>query len=219
MAQHPDEPDLVVDRRGHVIVATLNRPDKGNALSDQMLEALAALWVEADTDESVRACVITGAGGTFCTGADLDALTGGITENHFDDVDYARWPAMLKGWRPRTPIIAAVEGPTIGGGVELLLGTDIRVAGASATFALAEARWGMYPMAGAAVRLPRQIPYTIAAEMILTGRRVNAAKAAAHGLVGHVVPEGRALDHALSIADSIVSTRHNSDTEAGTTDL
>ncbi len=113
--------------------------------------------------------------------------------------------ALLKGRRLTKPLIAAVEGPAIAGGTEILQGTDIRVAGESAKFGVSEAKWGLYPLGGSAVRLVRQIPYTVAADILLTGRHITAAEALDYGLIGHVVPDGTALDKALELADQIAA--------------
>ena len=112
---------------------------------------------------------------------------------------------LLKGRRLTKPLIAAVEGPAIAGGTEILQATDIRVAGESARFGVSEARWGLFPLGGSAVRLPRQIPYTVAADLLLTGRHITAAEALEIGLIGHVVPDGQALDKALEIAGAIAA--------------
>jgi enoyl-CoA hydratase len=120
-------------------------------------------------------------------------------------VDLSTVEALLKGRRLTKPLIAAVEGPAIAGGTEILQATDIRVAGESARFGISEARWGLFPLGGSAVRLPRQIPYTVAADLLLTGRHISAAQAREIGLIGHVVPDGQALAKALEIADMIAS--------------
>jgi enoyl-CoA hydratase len=112
---------------------------------------------------------------------------------------------LLKGRRLTKPLVAAVEGPAIAGGTEILQATDIRVAGESARFGVSEARWGLYPLGGSAVRLPRQIPYTVAADILLTGRHITAAEALAIGLVGHVVPDGKALERALELAELVAA--------------
>jgi enoyl-CoA hydratase len=112
---------------------------------------------------------------------------------------------LLKTFRPTKPVIAAVEGNAIAGGTEILQGTDIRVAGETAKFGVSEARWSLYPMGGSAVRLARQIPYTVAADILLTGKHVSAAEAKEIGLIGHVVPEGGALDKAREIASVIAA--------------
>jgi enoyl-CoA hydratase len=107
---------------------------------------------------------------------------------------------LLKTYRPTKPVIAAVEGNAIAGGTEILQGTDIRVAGETAKFGVSEARWSLYPMGGSAVRLARQIPYTVAADILLTGKHISAAEAKDVGLIGHVTPEGKALEKAREIA-------------------
>ena len=109
---------------------------------------------------------------------------------------------LLKGRRLTKPLIAAVEGPAVAGGTEILQATDIRVAGESAKFGVSEARWGLFPLGGSAVRLARQIPYTIAADLLLTGRHITAAEAREIGLIGYVVPDGQALAKALEIAEA-----------------
>ena len=112
---------------------------------------------------------------------------------------------LLKGRRLTKPLIAAVEGPAVAGGTEILQATDIRVAGQSARFGVSEARWGLFPLGGSAVRLPRQVPYTIAADLLLTGRHITAAEALEIGLIGHVVPDGQALAKALELAEMIAA--------------
>ena len=113
--------------------------------------------------------------------------------------------SLLKGRRLTKPLIAAVEGPAIAGGTEILQATDIRIAGRSAKFGVSEARWGLFPLGGSAVRLVRQIPYTVAADMLLTGRHITAEEALRIGLIGHVVEDGQALAKALEIADLIAA--------------
>src|SRR2546423_8712121 len=112
---------------------------------------------------------------------------------------------LLKGRRLSKPVIAAVEGPAVAGGTEILQACDIRVAGTSARFGVSEARWGLFPLGGSAVRLTRQIPYTVAADLLLTGRHITAAEPLAIGLIGHVVPDGQALAKALEIAGLIAA--------------
>ncbi|MCM1975967.1 crotonase/enoyl-CoA hydratase family protein [Streptomyces sp. G1] len=199
---------LGVRREGATLVLTLDRPEAKNALSLPMLVGLYDGWTEADEDDSVRSIVLTGAGGSFCAGMDLKALAGkGMAGEQYRDRLTAdpdlHWKAMLRHHRPRKPVIAAVEGYCVAGGTEILQGTDIRVAGQSATFGLFEVRRGLFPIGGSTVRLPRQIPRTHALEMLLTGRPYSAQEAAAIGLIGHVVPDGTALDTALEIAERI----------------
>ncbi|MFF7952842.1 crotonase/enoyl-CoA hydratase family protein [Streptomyces griseorubiginosus] len=199
---------LDIRREGATLVLTLNRPEAKNALSLPMLVGLYDGWVEADADDSIRSIVFTGAGGTFCAGMDLKALAGkGIEGEHYrarlDADPDLHWKAMLRHHRPRKPVIAAVEGHCVAGGTEMLQGTDIRVAGESATFGLFEVRRGLFPIGGSTVRLQRQIPRTHALEMLLTGRPYTAREAADIGLIGHVVPDGTALDKALEIAELV----------------
>jgi enoyl-CoA hydratase len=119
-----------------------------------------------------------------------------------DDPDLP-YKGLLRHYQPSKPLIAAVEGVAIAGGTEILQGTDIRVAGESARFGVSEARWSLYPSGGSAVRLARQIPYTEAADILLTGKHILAAEAKQLGLIGHVVPDGQALGKAREIAEVI----------------
>ncbi|MFG3586283.1 crotonase/enoyl-CoA hydratase family protein [Streptomyces sp. NPDC047990] len=199
---------LTVRREGATLVLTLDRPEAKNALSLPMLVGLYDGWTEADADDAIRSVVLTGAGGAFCAGMDLKALAGrGMEGERYRDRMKAdpdlHWKAMLRHHRPRKPVIAAVEGPCVAGGTEILQGTDIRIAAESALFGLFEVRRGLFPIGGSTVRLPRQIPRTHALEMLLTGRSYSAAEAAAIGLVGRVVPDGTALDAALEIAERV----------------
>src|SRR5580700_810538 len=200
-----DSPDALVERRGHVLIVTLNRPEARNALSPAMMALLRQAWDQVDTDPGIRVCVLTGAGGAFCAGADLKAMTSDHPGSRLGDFDLSVIEPLLKGRRLTKPLIAAVEGPAIAGGTEILQATDIRIAGRSAKFGVSEARWGLFPLGGSAVRLPRQIPYTVAADLLLTGRHISAAEALSIGLIGHVVPDGQALAKALEIADAIAA--------------
>ena len=200
-------PHALIERRGHVLIVTMNRPEARNALSGPMLALMRQAWDEADRDPGIRVCVLTGAGGAFCAGADLKAMTISHPGDAFrgGPADLSVIEPLLKGRRLTKPLIAAVEGPAIAGGTEILQATDIRVAGSSARFGISEARWGLFPLGGSAVRLPRQVPYTIAADLLLTGRHIGAAEALAIGLIGHVVPDGQALARALEIADTVAT--------------
>jgi enoyl-CoA hydratase len=162
-------------------------------------------WDTVDSDPAIRVCVLTGAGGAFCAGADLKAMTGDHPGSRLGELDLSVIEPLLKGRRLTKPLIAAVEGPAVAGGTEILQACDIRVAGASARFGVSEARWGLFPLGGSAVRLPRQIPYTAAADLLLTGRHITAAEALAIGLIGHVVPDGQALARALELAGLIAA--------------
>ena len=202
--------DLLVEREEHLMLVTMNRPHRKNAQTPGMYIRMADAWKEASADDSIRCIILTGAGGNFSSGADLRAMAGDSDEDGLVDVA-ARMKAepdiifqgLLKSYRPTKPIIAAVEGVAIAGGTEILQGTDIRVAGESARFGVSEARWSLYPMGGSTVRLRRQIPYTEAADILLTGKHIYAAEAKALGLIGHVVPDGEALARAREIAETI----------------
>ncbi|NIH88145.1 crotonase/enoyl-CoA hydratase family protein [Amycolatopsis granulosa] len=201
------QPHALVEQRAHTLVVTLNRPEVRNAISGEMLTILTGAWDRVDRDPGIRCCVLTGAGGAFCAGADLKSMSRNSPADSYErgTFDPARIEGLLKGRRLTKPLIAAVEGPAIAGGTEILQATDIRVAGESARFGVSEARWGLFPMGGSAVRLPRQIPYTMAAEILLTGRHLTAAEAKEIGLIGSVVPDGTALDRALELADLIAA--------------
>jgi enoyl-CoA hydratase len=200
-------PHALVERRGHVLVVTMNRPEARNALSGPMMAIMREAWDEVDRDPDIRVCVLTGAGGAFCAGADLKAMTRDHPGDSFRSggFDLSVIDALLKGRRLSKPLIAAVEGPAVAGGTEILQATDIRVAGRGARFGVSEARWGLFPLGGSAVRLPRQIPYTVAAELLLTGRHISADEAREIGLIGHVVPDGQALAKALELAELVAA--------------
>ncbi len=204
--------DLLVERDGHVMVLTMNRPTRYNALSGAMLIRMFDAYEEASGDPDVRCIVVTGAGGNFCSGADLKAMAGDAEDGDpldtrarmAEDPDIV-YKALFRHYRPTKPIVAAVEGVAIAGGTELLQAMEVRVAGEGARFGVSEARWSLYPMGGSAVRLPRQIPYTQAAEILLTGKHILAPEAKEIGLIGHVVPDGRALEKAMEIAGVIAA--------------
>ncbi len=198
-------PHCLVEQDGHKLVVTMNRPEARNALSTEMLQIMEQTWERVNTDDSIRVVILTGAGGYFCAGADLKAMNSAPPGERFESGEYdpSVIKALLKGYRLNKPLIAAVEGPAIAGGTEILTATDIRIAGESAKFGVSEARWSLYPLGGSVVRLPRQIPATIAAELLLTGRHVKAPEAREIGLIGHVVPDGQALAKAHEIADLI----------------
>ena len=199
------EPHALVDLVDNVLVVTMNRPEVRNALSGPMLAIMKEAWDRVDDDPDVRVCILTGVGGSFCAGADLKAMTSNHPGENAGKFDFSVIEPLLKGRRLTKPLIAAVEGPAVAGGTEILQATDIRVAGESARFGVSEARWGLFPLGGSAVRLPRQIPYTVAADLLLTGRHIRAAEAKEIGLIGHVVPDGQALGKAMELAALITA--------------
>jgi len=197
---------LTFERHGATAVVTMNRPEAKNALSLPMLVGMADAWEEIDGNDEIRCAVLTGAGGSFCAGMDLKAMGGPEAEKYqhrmADDPDL-HWKALLRHYQLKKPLIAAVEGWAVAGGTEILQATDIRVAGEGAKFGIFEAKRGLFPLGGSTVRLRRQIPYTLAMELLLTAREVTAEEAQRIGLIGRVVPDGAALDTALEIAGVI----------------
>jgi enoyl-CoA hydratase len=201
---------VIVEREGPILVVTLNRPEKRNAVNCEVMCRLYDAWVALDGDEALRVAILTGRGNTFCAGMDLaeiGKLRSGVADNEWIErvreephVIYGAW---LKTYRPSKPVILAAEGYARAGGTEILQGTDIRVAGESALFGVTEVQRGLFPMAGSTVRLRRQIPYAVAAEMLLTGEDLSARRAYELGLVNHVVPDGQALAKAHDIATRI----------------
>ena len=208
-----EAPHALVERDGPVLVVTMNRPEARNALSPDMLRIMSEAWDEVNANPDIRVAILTGAGGAFCAGADLKAMTRSHPGDTFakgrdsssGGFDASVMKPLLKGFLLDKPLVAAVEGPAVAGGTEILQGTDIRVAGESARFGVSEVRWGLFPLGGSAVRLRRQVPYTVAAEILLTGRHLSAAEAKEIGLVGHVVPDGTALDKARELAEMVAA--------------
>jgi len=204
------DPAVLVEKDGPVLIVTLNRPEKRNAVNCEAMCRLYDAWVELDRDPALRVAILTGVGNTFCAGMDLSEIgkmQKGVADNEWMErvrkephVIYGAW---LKTYRPTKPVILAAEGFARAGGTEILQGTDIRVAGESAMFGVTEVQRGLFPMAGSAVRLRRQIPYAVAAEMLLAGEDLPAPRAFALGLVNHVVPDGQALAKAREIAQRI----------------
>ncbi len=197
---------LSFETRGAVAIVTMNRPEAKNALSLPMLVGMADAWTEIDENDDIRCAILTGAGGTFCSGMDLKSMTGPDAETYRPRTEAdpdLHWKALLRHYQLRKPLIAAVEGWAVAGGTEILQATDIRVAGESAKFGVFEARRGLFPLGGSTVRLRRQIPFTVAMDLLLTAREVSAEEALRIGLIGRVVPDGEALNEALQIAETI----------------
>ena len=202
-SQPEGEPLVIVEAESHVLTVTLNRPEKRNATNAEVLCRLFDAWVRLDTDPALRVGILTGRGSTFCAGMDLaeiGRLRSGAADNpwivRLREDPRVIFGAFLKTFRPSKPVILAAEGFARAGGTEILQGTDIRVAGESAVFGVTEVQRGLFPMAGSAVRLRRQIGYAVAAEMLLTGEDITAQRAHQLGLINHVVPDGEALRRA-----------------------
>jgi enoyl-CoA hydratase/carnithine racemase len=182
-----------------VALITLDRPRVRNAIDRATAKALSAALDELDSRNDARAGVLTGTGDVFSAGMDLKALN--ATGER--PIDERRGAFGIVSRPPDKPIIAAVEGPALGGGFEIALACDLIVAGQSATFGLPEVRRGMVPAAGGVLRLPRRIPQGLAKEMILTGSSIDAVQAQRYGLVNRVVPDGSAATAALALAQTI----------------
>jgi enoyl-CoA hydratase len=201
---------LLTDETDGILTLTLNRPEARNALDPETLVELAEAWERLEREDALRVAIVTGAGDAFCSGADLGRLIPLLTgarppETPADHAIRAnprlQQRALLRDAEMVTkPVIAAVNGHAIAGGMELMQATDLRVAAEDAVFALQEPKWGLFPLGGSTVRLPRQLPWAIAMEMLLTGERMSAAEMARHGLLNRVVPRGQVMPEALRLA-------------------
>lgn len=206
------EPAVLVERDGHVMTLTLNRPEKRNAFNAEVLVRLADAYDEADADSDVRVIIVTGADGNFSAGADLDRLVGALiagkpTENEFEERITQDFSIIYKGFlkehRPQAPVISAIEGYCYAGGTEYLQGSDLRVAGQGAEIAISEVKRALFPMAGSTIRLPRQIGFAKAMELLIVGDPISGVEAERIGLVNYAVPDGTALQKARELADRI----------------
>jgi enoyl-CoA hydratase len=184
---------------GAVATVTIDRPAARNAVDPETARELFDAFEGFDADPALNVAVLTGAGGTFCAGFDLKALAGG----GYVDADEARGPMGPTRMPLDKPVIAAVEGYAVGGGLELALWCDLRVAADDAVFGVFNRRFGVPLIDAGTVRLPRLIGQGRALDLILTGRPVAAVEAYALGLVERLVPSGAALEHALALAREI----------------
>lgn len=199
---------------GRLRVVTLDRVAARNAVDPATARALYGAFQEFDRDDTVDVAILTGAGGTFCAGFDLKTAADGSGADWIDALD------LPEGWNPRLdprpgpmgptrlmlskPVIAAIEGFAVAGGLELAIWCDMRVAAQDATFGVFCRRWGVPLIDGGTVRLPRIVGQGRANDMILTGRAVGASEAAAMGLADRIAPTGGALDAALELGESLL---------------
>jgi enoyl-CoA hydratase len=190
--------EVLVERRGGVQIITINRPEAKNALNAQVAKGIAAAVDELDSDPELRVGVLTGAGGIFSAGMDLKGFLRGETP-----ALEGRGLCGITETPPRKPLIGAVEGWALAGGFELLLACDLVVAAETAKFGVPEVKRSLVAGAGAALMLPRRVPFAIALELLLTGDPLDARRGADIGLVNQVVGEGQALDAALALAARI----------------
>jgi enoyl-CoA hydratase len=190
-----------VDRMGAVMVVTLDRPERRNAVDHATARELSAVFRSFDADETLNVAVLTGAGGHFCAGFDLKALTDG-TGPEVAEGDGPMGPTYLNLGKP---VIAAVEGYCVAGGMELALWCDLRVAARDAVFGIFNRRFGVPLVDGGTIRLARIAGQGLAMDLILTGRSIGAEEAERHGLVSRVVEPGHALPEAITLAQQIAS--------------
>ena len=201
-------PAVIYEKQGHIAIVTMNRKEALNAMDDEMMEQLSDAWMNIRDDRDIRAAIITGAGRTaFSVGGDLKTFLPKIIDADLRDLQSDMRPlnAVLRGFDLWKPVIAAVNGFCFGGGLEMLLGTDIRVASEKAVFAVMESTWALFPGGGTTVRLPRQIPYARAMEMLLTANQVTAQEACEIGLINKVVPHEELMPTAMAYAEKICS--------------
>lgn len=196
----PGNDDVRVDRQGPIWVVTIDRPHRRNAVDTTTATALVAAFEAYDADDRAAVAILTGAGGTFCAGADLVALADGERRPITEDGPGPMGPTRV---RLDKPVIAAVEGYAVAGGLELALWCDLRVAGTSAVFGVFCRRWGIPLVDLGTVRLPRLIGHSNAMDLLLTGRGVSGDEALRMGLANRLVDDGHALPAAIDLATDL----------------
>ena len=195
---------LKQEKKGHIFYLTLNRPESRNAIDPDMVLSLVAAWETYMDDRNLRCAVVTGSGDrAFCAGADLEKLvpivTGAKTPVSDAEKKVKNDPtllnrALLRNFELYKPVIAAVNGYAIGGGLEILYSTDIRIAAQGARFGLQEVKWAIFPAGGSSVRLPQQLPYARAMELLLTGELIDAEEAYRLGFLNRVVAPEKVME-------------------------
>jgi enoyl-CoA hydratase len=206
----------LVDYRveGHVAIVTLNRPDARNAINPEVAVRLADAWKAIRDDNAVRVGIVTGTGSAFCAGADLGQLIPMVSGARKPENDFDRRvisepgitsAALLRNFDTEKPIVAAINGHAIAGGMEMVQGTDIRVSVPEARFGVQEVKWAIFPAGGSTVRLPVQLPFAKAMELLLTGDLISADEALKIGFLNYVVPADQLLKKALEIAEKIAA--------------
>jgi enoyl-CoA hydratase len=198
----------------HIATVTINRPERRNAFNPEVIVGLYDAFHEVETNEEIRVAVITGAGDkAFCAGADLGELIPLMTgtrepQNDFDRRymdDISKKGSYLINKDPVKPVIAAINGHAIAGGMEFVQGTDIRVSVPTAKFGLQEVKHALFPAGASTVRLPRQIPYAKAMELLLTGDLITADEALSFGFLNYVVEPAELLPKAMEIAEKLAA--------------
>lgn len=189
--------EVLVEAADGVLIVTINRPEAKNAMNKAAAEGIAAAMDQLDSDNSLSVAILTGAGGTFCSGMDLKGFLRGESPSL-----PGRGFGGISQWTPKKPIIAAVDGYALAGGMELALSCDLIVANAGAKFGIPEAKRGLAAAAGGLIRLPRQIPSRIAMELALTGDFIGAKRAYELGFINRIT-DGPSLDAAKELAARI----------------
>jgi len=201
----PDETAVTVERRGHVLLMGLNRPEKRNAFNVALIDQLAAAYYELEHDDDIRCGVLFGRGSHFTGGLDLAEVGPLVREGRLDELFSA--PGRRDPWRKdniwTTPLVVAVQGWVMTLAIELLLAADIRIAASDSRFAQLEIRRGIYAFGGATIRLPRDSGWGNAMRWLLTGEEYDATEAHRIGLVQEVVEPGRQVDRAIELAEMI----------------
>ncbi|MGV0604642.1 crotonase/enoyl-CoA hydratase family protein [Mycolicibacterium sp. XJ1904] len=203
MTEAVTTPAALTERRGNVMLITINRPEARNAVNSAVSTAVGDALQQAQDDSEVRAVVITGAGESFCAGADLKAIA--RRENLFHP-DHAEWgfAGYVRHYIDK-PTIAAVNGTALGGGTELALASDLVIAEERAKFGLPEVKRGLIAAAGGVFRIVDHLPRKVAMELLFTGEPMSSADALNWGLINRVVPDGTAVEAALELAERITS--------------
>jgi enoyl-CoA hydratase/carnithine racemase len=202
------DPVVKVKKEGHLTIITICRADRLNALDAKASAALGETFTEFENDQDQWVAILTGEGRAFCTGNDLVAMSqggGGAGRAHRPGSHGPGFASICKRFPLYKPVIAAINGYAVAGGLELALVCDILVAGESAKFGLTEVKWGLMPMGGGTQRLPRSVPRAWANYLMLTGDQIGAEDAQKIGLISHVVPDDELLAKAREIADMILS--------------
>lgn len=200
-----DRPTVLFETNGSVATISLDRPERRNAVDGPTAAMLRAAFERFESDDALKVAVLTGAGGQFCSGADLSAMADPATRNAIEPTGRAPGPMGPTRMDFAKPVIAAVEGYAVAGGLELALMCDLRVAARGAVFGVFCRRFGVPLIDGGTVRLPRIVGMGRALDMILTGRAVAAGEALAMGLANRVVEDGTALAQAQSLAAQIAA--------------
>ena len=192
-----DAAEVITEAKGGVLIVTINRPEAKNAMNKAAAEAISAAMDRLEAEDDLRVAILTGAGGTFCSGMDLKGFLRGESPSV-----PGRGFGGLSQWTPKKPVIAAVDGYALAGGMELALSCDLIVANINSKFGIPEAKRGLAAAAGGLIKLPRQIPPRIAMELALTGDFIDAQRAYELGFINRIV-EGPAIDGAMELAARI----------------